>query len=255
VQRFENKVVVMAGAATGMGAATARRLAREGAKIVLGDINSEGAERLVAEIVDAGGEAVPAWFDLADEASVAALMQTAIDTYGRLDGLHANGADLRDVTVKGDTDAVQIDIDVFDGILRTDLRGYLFCVRYAIPHMLAGGGGSIVCTVSDGAQQAQPWRVAYCAAKAGVISLVRHVALVWGPRGIRCNGVSPGLILSETALRQLNDEFRERALSRMPSTRLGEPGDIAGAVAYLLSEDADWVNGQQLSVNGGLLMK
>jgi NAD(P)-dependent dehydrogenase (short-subunit alcohol dehydrogenase family) len=253
-RRFENKVAVVAGGASGMGAATAQRLASEGARVVVGDINAEGAERVAAGIVDAGGEAVPVVFDLADEASVDALMQAAVGTFGGVDVLHANAADLSEATITGDTDAVSIDIDLFDSIIRTDLRGYLFCCRYAIPRMLERGGGAIVCTGSDGALLALNYRVAYCAAKAGVNSLVRHVAATWGKQGIRCNTVSPGPIQSETMVRWSQPAFLEATLARSPSQRLGEPADIAGCVAYLLSDDAAYVNGQLISVNGGLIM-
>jgi NAD(P)-dependent dehydrogenase (short-subunit alcohol dehydrogenase family) len=255
VSRFLRKVAVVAGGASGMGAETAQRLASEGARVVVGDINAAGAERIATGIVDAGGEAISVVFDLADEASVAALMHTAVEAFGGIDLLHANGADLSDATVSADTDAVSIDIDIFDGIVRTDLRGYLFCCRYAIPQMLERGGGAIVCTGSDGTLIPQAARVAYCMAKAGVMALVRHVAVRWGKEGIRCNTVSPGPIQSETMLRQLAPEFLEGVLANSPSRRLGEPADIAACVAYLLSDDAAYVNGQVIPVNGGLLMR
>jgi NAD(P)-dependent dehydrogenase (short-subunit alcohol dehydrogenase family) len=253
--RLSDKAIVVAGAATGMGAETARRLASEGARVVVGDLDMHGAERVAADIARMGGEAIPVRFDLNSEASVAALMDRAVAEFGRIDGLHANAADLSDETVHGDRDAVSIEIELFDSILRSDLRGYLFCCRHAIPRMLERGSGAIVCTASDGALMPQPYRVAYCAAKAGVVSLVRHVAIRWGKDGIRCNAVSPGLIQSKTALRSLTPEFRASVLDRLPSTRLGEVADIAGSVAYLLSDDASWVNGQILSVNGGGLSR
>ena len=255
MDRFTGKVVVVAGGASGMGAETSRRLAREGAAVAVGDINLAGAEQVAAEITAAGGKAVSAEFDLADEASVEALMQKASDVYGGIDAMFAVAADLSDETVRADTNAVEIDIEVFDRILRTDLRGYLFCCRYAIPRLLERGGGAIVCTSTDGTFNAQPSRVAYCAAKAGVTTLVRHVAARWGREGIRCNAVSPGLIQTPPALRQLTPEFRDAALARVLSTRLGEAADIAGCVAWLLSEDADWVTGQVISVNGGLVVR
>jgi NAD(P)-dependent dehydrogenase (short-subunit alcohol dehydrogenase family) len=238
-----------------MGAETARRLADEGAKVVVGDINVEGAGQVAASIEEAGGSAAVAEFDLGDEASIEAMMHKAVDVFGGIDGLHANAADLSDQTIMADTDAVEIDIEVFDRIIRTDLRGYLFCCRHAIPLLLERGGGAIVLTSSDGSLNAQPSRVAYCAAKSGVNSLVRHISARWGKEGIRCNAVSPGLIQSETALRQLTPRFREAAMGRAHSPRLGEPSDIAGCVAYLLSDDAGWVTGQVISVNGGLVVR
>jgi NAD(P)-dependent dehydrogenase (short-subunit alcohol dehydrogenase family) len=253
MRRLENKVAVIAGGATGIGAESARRLASEGASVIVGDVNVEGAKETAAGIMDAGGTATPFAFDLADEELVAALIQSAVDTYGGIDLLHANGAAL-DLTVP-DTDVVDIDIDVWEQTLRVNLRGYLFCMRHAIPHMLRGGGGAIVCTSSAAAVMALPNMPAYMASKAGINALIRHVAARWGKEGIRCNGVSPaGLIRSPSMERNTRPEYIEAAAASAMSPRsLGEPADIAGAVAYLLSDDASWVNGQIISVGGNVV--
>jgi NAD(P)-dependent dehydrogenase (short-subunit alcohol dehydrogenase family) len=251
VARFEGKVAVVAGGATGIGAESSRRLAREGAQVVVGDVNVEKAEATAAGIVAAGGAAIAVRFDLADEASVSTLMRTAVETYGRLDLLHNNGADLSEYTAHNDTDAVNIDIELWDHVLRVDLRGYLFCCRHAIPPMLNLGGGAIVCTSSAGAFLAVPNAVAYCAAKAGVTALVRHVAARWGKLGIRSNAVAPGFVQTEAALRSMSSEATEALRAAALSPRLGETTDIAAAVAYLLSDDAAWVNGQVVHINGG----
>ena len=257
MQRFEEKVVVVAGGAAGTGAETARWLAREGAQVVIGDINLEGAETTAAGIVEAGGTAIPAQFDLTDEASVAKLMQVAVDTYGGLDALFNNGADLRNETVKADADALSIDIDHWDYILQVDLRGYLFACRHAIPHMLRRGGGAIVCASSDAPFALHPTNVAYQAAKLGVVALVRHVVARWGKEGIRCNGVSPGPIATETWLRTIRDVGvdPDQVRATSPSGRLGEPADIAGTVAFLLSDDAAGINAQIIHVNGGRVVR
>jgi NAD(P)-dependent dehydrogenase (short-subunit alcohol dehydrogenase family) len=250
MRRLAGKVAVVAGGATGIGAETSRRLASEGAHVVVGDIDCESAERVAASIRDTGEQAVSARFDLGDEESVAALIQKAVETFGCIDLLHANGADLSERTTSADTDVVDIDLDVFDHILRTDLRGYLLCCRYAIPRMLERGGGAIVCTSSGGGLKALPRLVGYCTAKAGVNSLVQHIAARWGKEGIRCNAVAPGPIQSETFLRQ-PEASRDLLLDRIFSPRLGSPADVAACVAYLLSDDAAFVNGQVISVNGG----
>ena len=258
MHRFEGKVAVIAGAATGVGAETARRLASEGAQVVVGDVNLEGAQSTAAGIAETGGTAVPFAFDLTDEASVSALMQAAVDTYGGIDVLFNNGADLSTVTVTNDTDAVTIDVDHWDYILRVNLRGYLFACRHAIPHMLRRGGGAIVCTSSDESfiVSSFPGHVAYQAAKAGVVALVHHVVSRWGKESIRCNCVSPGAIQTESFARNLGDfaDLVDEIAANNPSGRLGKPSDIAGTVAFLLSEDAAWVNGQVIHVNGGRLV-
>jgi NAD(P)-dependent dehydrogenase (short-subunit alcohol dehydrogenase family) len=250
MRRLAGKVAVVAGGATGIGAETSRRLASEGALVVVGDLDAGGAERVAATIRDTGEQAVSAAFDLGDEASVAALIQTAVETFGGVDLLHANAADVSERTTAADTDAVSIDLDVFDHILRTNLRGHLVCCRYAIPKMLERGGGAIVCTSSGGGVTALPRLVGYCAAKAGVISLVQHVAARWGKEGIRCNAVAPGPIQTDTFLRQ-PEEARALLLERILGPRLGIPADVAACVAYLLSDDAAFVNGQVIQVNGG----
>jgi NAD(P)-dependent dehydrogenase (short-subunit alcohol dehydrogenase family) len=253
MERLENKVVAVAGGASGIGAESARRLASEGASVVVGDLNAAGAKGVAAEIADAGGTAIPFEFDLADEASVAALMQAAVNTYGSLDLLHANGAALH-LTVP-DTDVVDIDIDVWEETLRVNLRGYLFCIRHAIPEMLRRGGGAIVCTSSAAAVMAMPNMPAYMASKAGINALIRHVAARWGKEGIRCNGVSPaGLIRTPSMESHTRPEYLEQAEATAMSPRaVGDPADIAGAVAYLLSDDASWVNGQIISVGGNVV--
>jgi NAD(P)-dependent dehydrogenase (short-subunit alcohol dehydrogenase family) len=178
-------------------------------------------------------------------------MQATVDAYGGIDLLHANGADLA-ATVY-DTDAVSVDIELFDHVIRVDLRGYLFCVRYAIPRMLERGGGAIVMTSSGAGYQALPNMPAYSAAKAGVGALVRHVAARWGKEGIRCNGILPGgLITSESMLRNTRPEYTERAEGRAFLSRyLGDPDDMANAVAFLLSDDASWMTAQVIALGGG----
>jgi NAD(P)-dependent dehydrogenase (short-subunit alcohol dehydrogenase family) len=266
VRRFEGKVTVIAGGATGIGAETARRLASEGAQVVVGDVNLAGAQATVAGIRQDGGEAVVAHFDLADEASVAALVETAMNEYGGLDGLVNVGADTRNETVAADSDLVDIDIDHFEHVLRVDLRGYLLCCRHAIPRMLERGGGAIVCTTSDG-----PWQlagrergVAYASAKLGMVALVRHIVARWGREGIRCNCVSPGHIVHEQVMRVSTSVYGDRYTSFedlledkaaiSPSGRVGRPSDIAATVAFLLSDDGVGINAQVIHVNGGWIL-
>jgi NAD(P)-dependent dehydrogenase (short-subunit alcohol dehydrogenase family) len=255
MQRFEGKVIVIAGAATGIGAETARRLASEGGKVIVGDINFEGAKSTAAGIVDAGGEATPVQFDLGDEASISALMQTAVDTYGGIDCLFNNGADVRDEILQGDTDVVGIDMAIYDHILEVDLKGYVLCCRYAIPRMLERGAGSIVCTSSSATQVSLPFWFSYAIAKSGVLALVHHVAGRWGKDGIRCNAISPGGIFSESHIRANptpeHGGSAESILARTPISRVGTVVDAAATVAYLLSEDAGYINAHTITLNGG----
>ncbi|KJS05113.1 MAG: oxidoreductase [Gammaproteobacteria bacterium BRH_c0] len=250
MQRLDGKVIVLAGGAGGIGSATAQRLAAEGARVVVGDINHDAAQQVAADITASGGAAIGARVDIGNRESVDALVDLAMATWGRLDGLHANAADLSVQHL--DSNALEIDLDLWQHILQVDLTGYLYCTRAALPHLLVSGGGALVYTSSEAAFYGEDVRVAYAVAKSGVNALMRHVARGWGKQGIRANAIAPGLVLSPTVA-ALPQEFREQVLAGTCSTRLGDTADIAAMVAHLMSDDGAWVQGQVLSVNGGSL--
>ena len=253
-RRLEGRVAIVVGSATGIGAATSARLAAEGASVVLADINLEAAQKTAERISSRGGVAVAIRADVGDDASVSEMVSETVSRFDRIDAVHSNAADTSISTYERDVDVVAIDLDVWDHIHRIGLRGHVVVFRHVIPEMLRNGGGAIVCTSSDGALMGFPNLAAYCAAKAGVNALVHHVAARWGKEGIRCNAVSPGVILSDAG-QDLPEEFKAQTLAANHSTRLGAPEDIAAAVAYLVSEDASWVTGQVVSVNGGALLR
>ena len=246
--RFHDRVVIVAGGGSGIGEAAARRLASEGARVVVGDLVTGNAEKVAGEI---GGLAVH--YDQADEASVAALVERAVEEYGRLDGLHANAADMG--VLARDTDAVDIDLEAFDRTLEVGLRGYLLLTRHAVPRLLEAGGGAIVYTSSGAAFAGEPERVGYGVAKSGINALMRHVASRWGKEGVRANSIAPGVVLTEQLKNSLPEKFRNAVLRGQRLPRLGDPADIAASVAFLLSEDASWITGQVLSVDGGATMR
>jgi len=254
MQGLKNKVVVVAGSATGIGLASARRLAAEGAKVALGDIAIQQAQDAARQICQAGGDAIAIEYDQSDEASTENLIRQAVSHFGRLDGLHANAADLRPAIFGRDVDVLNMDVSIWERTLRVNLIGYADLIRRVLPHLLERGGGSIVCTTTStnsppiGRANAP---VAYSASKAAVNAMCRHVASRWGQQGIRCNAVAPGVVLTEAAKTVMTPEFIEELRADLRSTRLGEPGDIAGAVAFLLSDEGAWVNGQVWGVNGG----
>ncbi|GAA3613287.1 glucose 1-dehydrogenase [Nonomuraea rosea] len=248
---LRHKRIVVCGGATGIGAATAERLAEEGCRVLVGDINAAGAEETAGRITANGGTAVAAAFDLADEASVRALFERAVAAFGGVDGLFNVGADLSLDTIGRDADLSGMDVAVWRRTLEVNLIGYAHTCRAAIPLLLENGGGAIVNTSSGAAFVGEPLRPAYAASKAGVNALTRHVASRWGKEGVRCNGVSPGMVLSETGLAQMSEKFRAAGLAGTRSTRLGKPSDLAAAAAFLLSDDAAWINGQTWSIDGG----
>jgi NAD(P)-dependent dehydrogenase (short-subunit alcohol dehydrogenase family) len=245
----------MAGGAGGIGTATSVRLAEEGSLVAVGDLNESAAKEVVALIEKAGGEAFAIGLDIGDEDSVASAVQAAIKAFGGLDSIHINAADLSPETIGGDTDAVSIDLGVFDRTMRTGLRGHLLCTRHALPALLERGGGSLIYTCSAAAFVGEPERPAYAVAKSGITALVRHVASKWGKKGVRANAVAPGLVLTETVQEALDPSFRASVLKRQRSARLGRPDDIAGMVAFLMSSDGEWINGQVISVDGGATMR
>jgi len=252
---LRDKVVVVAGGGSGIGAATARRLGAEGAAVVVGDINGPNADAVAADVCAAGGRARAVPFDISNDESVGALVAAAVSEYGKLDAMHANAADLSPETIGQDTNALEVSLDVFDHTLRVNLRGHLLCTRHALPHLLEHGGGALVYTSSAAGHIGEPERPSYAASKAGINSLVRHVASHWGRHGIRANAIAPGLVVTPAMDTGLPSEFRERALLVGRSPRLGRPDDIAAMVAFLVSDDGEWVNGQVLSVDGGASMR
>jgi len=250
---LKGKVAVIAGGATGIGAATAIRLAAEGASVVVGDINEAGAAAVARRIAEAGGQAIAVRFDVSDDSSVRVLVEAAVATYGGVDLMHANAADLS--LCARDTDAVDIALDIFDRTLAVDLRGHLLCTRHAVPALLKRGGGAIVYTSSGAAFVGEPERVAYAVAKAGINALMRHVASRWGKQGIRANAIAPGFVLTEGAMAQMPEEAQTILLEAGRSPRLGKAEDIAAIVALLASDDGEWINGQVISVDGGITMR
>lgn len=250
-----DKVVVVAGGGSGIGAATARRLGAEGAAVVVGDLDGPNADEVAAEVRGAGGRALAVQFDIADDASVGALVAAAVGEYGGLDAMHANAADLSPETIGRDSNALDVPLEVFERTFRVNLEGHLLCTRHALPHLLARGGGALVYTSSAAGHIGEPERPSYAASKAGINSLVRHVASHWGRQGIRANSIAPGLVVTPAMDTGLPSEFREYALRVGRSPRLGRPDDIAGMVAFLVSDDGEWVNGQVLSVDGGASMR
>jgi NAD(P)-dependent dehydrogenase (short-subunit alcohol dehydrogenase family) len=256
-RRLEGKVAIVAGGATGLGAATCRRLAAEGAAVAVGDKNMEGASATAAAIVGEGGQAVAVEMDLRDEASVRELVETTVSTFGGVDLLDNNAADTSMRAAIGDSDVVSIDLDLWDRIFDINIKGFVLTSRYAIPAMLERGGGAIVNIASGSGLSGEPDHVAYGCSKAAVIQLSRHIAVRWGKEGIRANTVAPGLILTDKllALGDAYAQFADLLLARVLTPTLGHPDDIAATVAYLLSDDSRYVSGQVIQVDGGMFVR
>jgi NAD(P)-dependent dehydrogenase (short-subunit alcohol dehydrogenase family) len=250
LENLAGKCILICGGATGIGAATARRLSQAGARIGIGDLNITGAETLVQTLKDAGGDAVAWEYDQANAESIGALVSSAVGHFGRLDGLFANVANIPAVLADGDI--LSNEPALWESALTVNLVGTAMLVKAALPQMLEQKSGALVLTSSDASAVGEPERPAYAASKAGVNSICRHVASKWGREGVRCNVISPGFVLTEQLDANMPQEMKDWMLKGARSPRHGAPEDIAGAVAFLLSDDGEWVNGQVWRVNGGV---
>ncbi|MFC6620154.1 SDR family NAD(P)-dependent oxidoreductase [Novosphingobium panipatense] len=248
---LKDKVGVVAGGARGIGAATARRLAEEGACVVIGDLLLDLAQAVAEDIAAKGGRAVAVPLDGTSAESQAEIVRKAVEAYGRLDFYHSNLAGGTD----GDIDALNCPVEVLDKSFAINTKSHFLATQAALPVMLESGGGAMIYTSSGAAANGAAWQVAYPMTKNAIHALARHVAQKWGKQGVRANVICPGLVLTEAAGVHLTEEFRKQGLEAVPHTRLGKPEDIAAAVTFLASEDGEWVNGQVWYVNGGTLKR
>lgn len=250
MEGLAGKVAIVTGAGSGIGRASAQALARAGARVVVADIDLDRATETVELVAAAGGEAVAQRADVGQEADVAATVARAIETWGSLQLLHNNAADV--TIIQRDLGVTDMETEVWDQTMAVNVRGPMLGCKHAIPHMVAAGGGAIVTTSSTSGQFGDLSRVAYGVSKAGIDSLTRYVATLYGKQGVRCNAVAPGVV--KTPALTANVPADQIALFQRNhlTPGMGEPHDIAGVVAFLLSDAAAYVTGQVLNVDGGL---
>jgi len=245
---LEGKVALITGAASGLGRVGAERFAAEGAKLVIADM-SDGDE-VVAAIEDAGGEATYVRTDVTDPDSIKAAIEHAVETFGGLHVLYNNAG----VMLGDDDDPVSTSIETYEKTMDINVKGVLLGCKYAIPAMLAGGGGSIVNVASFVAHMgAATPQIAYTASKGAVLAMTREIAVIYARQGIRANALCPGPIMTPLLAKFLSDDSkRNRRLVHIPMGRFGEPIEIANGALFLASDESSWMTGQSLIIDGGI---
>jgi NAD(P)-dependent dehydrogenase (short-subunit alcohol dehydrogenase family) len=250
--RVDGKVALITGTASGIGKATARLFAREGARVVCADLNGPGAETTAAEIKQAGGDAVAVQANIASEADCEKMVQTAVDTYGRLDVLHNHAGILH----PKDGPITELSAEAIDETFNTNCKGMLFTVNYAARQMIKQGGGAIVNTGSDLAYIGLANLTAYTASKSAVVGVTRTLAVELASHGIRVNAVSPGFTFTGMNVALQGDKaFMDQMRLDYLIPSLGQPEDVAYAVLHLASDEARFTTGASLVVDGGHTIK
>lgn len=251
MNRLQNKVALITGAASGIGAATARLFALEGAKVVIADIQTEKAAQVAQEICEAGGEAIAIPRDITDSKQVKSMFAKAVYTYGGLDILHCNAGVL--IVGSADTDSEEH----WHKTLMVNLTGTYLCAKYGIPQLKQAERPAMVITASISGLMGEPDLMAYDTTKGGLVNLTRQLAVEYAKDGIRVNSVCPGWI--DTPFNDPVYEltpFEESSLDDViPLARQGTPEEIAYAVLFLASDEASYVTGHNLVVDGGITAK
>ena len=245
---LENKVALVTGASRGIGRAIALRLAKDGAAVIVNYNGSkEKAEAVVKEIEEAGGKAEAYQCSVADFAGVEEMMKYVIKTYGRIDILVNNAGITRDGLLMAMSEAD------FDAVIDTNLKGAFNCMRHVARQMIKQRGGRIINISSISGVMGNAGQMNYAASKAGVIGMTKTAARELAGRGITVNAIAPGFITTDMT-DVLSDSVKEGPLDQIPMKAMEEPADIAGTAAFLASDDAKYITGQVINVNGGMAM-
>ncbi len=254
--RLKDKVALITGAASGIGRATALLFGQEDAKVMCADVNGDGGERVARQIADTGGEAASVTVDVAQEEDVQRMVRETVERWGRLDILFNNAG------IGFGLPVTQVSEEDWDRLIDINLKGVFLGCKHAIPEMVKQGGGAIVNTASDAGLRGTAWLSTYCASKGGVVLLTKSLAVEWAQQGVRVNCVCPGVIRTpildpfiergQELTGGSRDAVWERLAQAHPVGRVGEPEEVARAVLFLASDEASFVTGVALPVDGGL---
>jgi NAD(P)-dependent dehydrogenase (short-subunit alcohol dehydrogenase family) len=249
--RLKDKVAIITGAGSGMGRVAAQMFAAEGAKVLVADYDEQGGAETADAVREAGGGATFVQTDVSKEADAAAMVAAAMDRYGRVDVLYNNAG----VMPEADHSVLDTDVATWDQVMAINVRGVFLGCKYAIPHMVAQGSGSVInissfvallgCTVPQDA---------YTASKGAVLSLTRSLAVQFGTQGVRANAICPGPIETPMLMDWLvkDEAARKVRLARNPTGRFGQPEEIVNVAIYLASDESRWTNGAHFVIDGGI---
>jgi NAD(P)-dependent dehydrogenase (short-subunit alcohol dehydrogenase family) len=252
VGRVDGKVAIVTGGGGGIGGATARALAREGAFVAVTDIDGDRAGSVVEAIESSGGTALTVQADLSEEAGVVAAVNSTVARFGRLDILHNNAALTESDFLSRDTKVTELTVEVWERTMAVNLRSQMLTCKHAIPEMVRTGGGSIINMSSGASLKGDRTRTAYGVSKAGVNTLTMYVATGHGKQGVRVNTIVPGLIITDAVRAHLTEKMLAGLGRATLTPYVGEPEDVANLVVFLASDESRYITGQMIAIDGGM---
>jgi NAD(P)-dependent dehydrogenase (short-subunit alcohol dehydrogenase family) len=249
--RLADKVSIITGAGSGMGRVAALMFAKEGSKVVVAEFSDAAGEETVAQVQAAGGEAMFVKTNVADEASVRAMVEATIERFGRVDVLYNNAG----IMPEEDHSVIDTSVDAWDRVMAVNVRGTFLTCKYVIPRMIEQGSGSVINISSFvailGCSNPQD---AYTASKGAVLALTKSLAVQFAPKGVRSNAICPGPVETPLLMDWLvkDEEAKRIRLARNPTGRFGKPEEVVSMAVYLASDESRWTNGAAMVVDGGI---